>query len=192
MGFPSFGEHVGCHFCPRCETPKPHRIGITYAECIGCGRENYSRVDSRFYTADSIVPSAPQSNQSGSIAEGIGALLGVAIGAGAAYLAHKARDPVNYPNVIRTKEGTYKPASGYKWVSPNSNSNFRVVWNPGQGHPKFSNVIASESEGEWIPDEGYKWFDGIESLTSIFYSREKRKVPTSTTKIPLDRPQIER
>jgi hypothetical protein len=62
----------------------------------------------------------------------------------------------SYPNVVKTADGKFQPAPGYRWAS-DADGDMRVLWNPGARHPDYANVVAGAAEGRWSPAPGYRW-----------------------------------
>ncbi len=50
-----------------------------------------------------------------------------------------------------------RPDDGYTWINPNANGDMRVQWEPGRRSNQYSNIIASNTVGEWLPADGYTW-----------------------------------
>ena len=67
----------------------------------------------------------------------------------------------DHPHVLMTTDGLI-PEPGYDWNS-NSARDLSVKWSPGADHPDIPHVVASSSEGRWIPESGYVW-DGPRSV----------------------------
>jgi DNA-binding helix-hairpin-helix protein with protein kinase domain len=58
------------------------------------------------------------------------------------------------PHVERDASGHLKPEEGYDWSDLNHVS---VRWMPGKPSQRYLHVIASNTEGDWQPDDGYNW-----------------------------------
>src|SRR5262249_47662028 len=52
--------------------------------------------------------------------------------------------------------GWSRPEDGYDWLD---GYHLSVRWKPGTISRQYPHVIASDTEGEWQPDNGYNWAD---------------------------------
>ncbi|HEX7896349.1 MAG TPA: hypothetical protein VF950_01120 [Planctomycetota bacterium] len=75
---------------------------------------------------------------------------------------------VKFPNLLSANEvGRWWPAPGYVWTKVGDDGSpipgeLHVQWRPGRayfylGEVKWPHVVASSTEGSWIPETGYGW-----------------------------------
>ena len=64
--------------------------------------------------------------------------------------------PTFPPHMEKDASRDLRPKDGYDWSDRNHVS---VRWMPGKDSREYPHVIASGTEGEWQPDDGYGWAD---------------------------------
>jgi len=68
-----------------------------------------------------------------------------------------ARYPIRYDKYDVVDDGSKWPLPGYVWLTEATND-LRAVWSPGSGYRgKYTGLVASEEEGEWVCGPGYDW-----------------------------------
>jgi hypothetical protein len=86
---------------------------------------------------------------------------------GCASLPPPGTSSEKWPHLHAAGDGTWYPAPGYTWTHRDSNGKpipgkMEVQWTPGVkyyylGSIKWPHIIASNTEGRYVPEEGYTW-----------------------------------
>ena len=58
--------------------------------------------------------------------------------------------------IAGAEENNWRPDEGYDWASSDPNDH-RVHWIQGRSNKRHPNVHASNTEGQWLPDAGYRF-----------------------------------
>lgn len=68
--------------------------------------------------------------------------------------------PLTYPHITSgAQEDTWTFDPGYAWASDATSSNPKTVWVPGLEHKDHLYVVASTTEGRWLPASGFMFVD---------------------------------
>lgn len=87
--------------------------------------------------------------------------------------SYSSQGRIVHPHVSASKtEGSWYPDPGYTWSEVDATGNplpssWEVKWLPGisyleLGETKYPHVVASDTQGDWVPAKGYAWANDVD------------------------------